>query len=229
MSSADPAPGVRTSERIYRMLLRAYPAAYRRQYGPLMAQAFRDLAREAYRHPGLASLARLWMNTLTDVATTAAVEHVDVLLNRAMPSGLPPPSVAFHNVHKSFPIRGGTSQLVLCNIELMVHPGEFVAVVGPTGSGKSTMLGLVAGLDKPTQGQVLVMGQPLEQVSRRVGYIFQADALFPWKTVLDNVLCGPLFRGVPKEQALDLAHDWLGRVGLTGFEKFYPYQLSAGL
>lgn len=229
MSSADPAPGMRTSERIYRMLLHAYPSGYRRQYGPLMAQAFRDLAREAYRHPGVAHLVKLWMNTLTDVATTAAVEHVDVLLNRATPTQLPPPSLAFHNVYKSFPMSGGKTRMVLCGIDLMVHPGEFVAVVGPTGSGKSTMLSLVAGLDKPTLGQVLVMGQPLQEVSRRVGYIFQTDALFPWKNVLDNVICGPLFRGMPKDQALVLARDWLHRVGLSGFEKFYPYQLSGGM
>ncbi len=194
-----------------------------------MAQAFRDLCRDAYRQQGFGELAKLWVHTLADVATTAAAEHVDVLLNGTPLPEHQPPSVEFHNVHKGFETRSGQIHMALHSIDLTVKPGEFVAVVGPTGCGKSTMLGLIAGLEKPSQGKVSVMGKPVHEVSRQVGYIFQKDALFPWKTVLNNVLAGPLFRGITKAEALDQARDWIHRVGLEGFEDFYPHQLSGGM
>ena len=112
---------------------------------------------------------------------------------------------------------------------MAVAPGEFVAVVGPTGCGKSTTLGLISGLERPSAGEVEVMGEPVQGIDPRIGYVFQADAVFPWKNVLNNVATGPLFRGQPKAQALERAHDWIARVGLTGFEDRYPHQLSGGM
>lgn len=109
-----------------------------------------------------------------------------------------------------------------------VPPGQFVAIVGPTGCGKSSVLNLVAGLLAPTTGRVLTGGAPVTGVNRDAAYMFQADALLPWKTALENVLLGPLLRGTPKARATEEAGRWLARVGLSGFESRYPHQLSGG-
>ncbi len=115
------------------------------------------------------------------------------------------------------------------DLTFTVAQGEFCAIVGPTGSGKSTTLGLIAGLDTPTHGRVLVGGEPVRGVTRRAGYMFQTDAVFPWKNVLDNVATGPVYRGVDRQQARRRARDWIARVGLAGFEDRYPNQLSGGM
>src|SRR5207245_9165519 len=107
--------------------------------------------------------------------------------------------------------------------------GEFAAVVGPTGCGKSTTLNLITGLARPSGGDVRVMGSPVDGIDPRIGFVFQTDALFPWKSVLHNVMAGPLFRKVPKAQAQEEAFDWIKRVGLNGFENHYPHQLSGGM
>jgi NitT/TauT family transport system ATP-binding protein len=104
-----------------------------------------------------------------------------------------------------------------------------VALVGPTGCGKSTALSLIAGLMRPTSGDVRVQGRRVTGIDPCVGFVFQADALFPWRTVIDNVVLGPLYRGMPKPQAYDLATEWIATVGLTGFSKHYPHQLSGGM
>jgi len=106
--------------------------------------------------------------------------------------------------------------------------GQFVAVVGPTGCGKSSLLNLVAGLLAPAQGSVRTGARPVNSVNRDCGYMFQVDALLPWKTALDNVLLGPILRGTSRTEARSLARQWLARVGLTGFEDRYPHQLSGG-
>jgi NitT/TauT family transport system ATP-binding protein len=102
-------------------------------------------------------------------------------------------------------------------------------VVGPTGCGKSTTLTLVAGLDKPSAGIVRVGGRPVDGIANGTGFMFQSDALLPWKTVLANVAMGPLFHGVPKKRALADAREWLRVVGLAGFENHHPHQLSGGM
>ena len=109
-----------------------------------------------------------------------------------------------------------------------VPEGQFVAVVGPTGCGKSSVLNLVAGLLAPAAGDVETGGRPVTEVNRACAYMFQADALLPWKSALENVLLGPLLSGVPRAQAADQAREWLVRVGLRGFEDRYPHQLSGG-
>ncbi|MFI9029848.1 ABC transporter ATP-binding protein [Streptomyces sp. NPDC053560] len=114
-------------------------------------------------------------------------------------------------------------------VDLTVAPGRFVSVVGPTGCGKSTVLNAVAGLREPSAGQVRVGGEPLHGLNRRAGYMFQQDALLPWKTVVQNVAFGLELSGVDKTERLARAHEWVRRVGLAGFENAYPHQLSGGM
>lgn len=112
---------------------------------------------------------------------------------------------------------------------LAIAPGEFVSVVGPTGCGKSTLLNVGAGLLEPTSGQVKVFGEPLKGINKRAGYMFQGDALLPWRSALDNVTAGLEFAGVPKDEADRRANEWLKRVGLGGFGNRYPHQMSGGM
>jgi len=123
----------------------------------------------------------------------------------------------------------GKSLTALRDFNMTVGRGEFCAVVGPTGCGKSTTLSLIAGLARPSAGAVEIMGHPVGGIDPRVGFVFQQDAVFPWKSVLDNVVAGPLFRGRKKVEAFALAQDWIRRVGLSGFESHYPHQLSGGM
>ena len=106
---------------------------------------------------------------------------------------------------------------------------ERVSVVGPTGCGKSTLLNIGAGLLAPSSGTVTVHGEKLDGINRRAGYMFQSDALMPWKKALDNVIAGLLFRGVDPLEAREQGLAWLARVGLSGFEDRYPHQLSGGM
>ena len=112
---------------------------------------------------------------------------------------------------------------------LRIAPGEFVSVVGPTGCGKSTLLNVGAGLLSPSSGEVRVFGEPLSGINRRAGYMFQGEALLPWRSALDNVIAGLEFAGVERRQALDEGRVWLRRVGLGGFEDRYPHQMSGGM
>jgi NitT/TauT family transport system ATP-binding protein len=112
--------------------------------------------------------------------------------------------------------------------QFAVEHGEFVAIVGPTGCGKSTLLNIVAGLLKPASGEVRIFDRPLTALNRDAGYLFQADALFPWKTAIDNVAIGLEVKGVPRAEALGRARDWLTSVGLGAFANRYPHMLSGG-
>src|SRR5581483_8205507 len=105
------------------------------------------------------------------------------------------------NVTERFRTPTGQMYTALRDLTLSVAPGEFCAVVGPTGCGKSTTLSLISGLERAAAGSVQVMGKPVQGIDPRIGYVFQTDAVFPWKNVLNNVASGPLFRGVPKSEA----------------------------
>ncbi len=111
---------------------------------------------------------------------------------------------------------------------LRIAHGEFVAIVGPTGCGKSTLLNVAAGLLKPASGAVRIFDQPLTGLNRDAGYLFQADALFPWKTAIDNVAIGLEVQGAPRAMALERAQGWLTAVGLGAFGNRYPHMLSGG-
>jgi len=130
---------------------------------------------------------------------------------------------------KRFLTPAGTAFTALREVNLTVEPGEFCALVGPTGCGKSTTLSMVSGLDRPSAGSVKVGDREVRGITKGIGFMFQADALLPWKTVLGNVTMGPILRGVGKRQATANARDWLRRVGLTGFEDHHPHQLSGGM
>jgi NitT/TauT family transport system ATP-binding protein len=138
-------------------------------------------------------------------------------------------AIELRDVTKRFLTPTGQAYTAIRDVTLSVAPGEFCAVVGPTGCGKSTTLGLISGLERPSAGSVQVMGEPVQGIDPRIGYVFQSDAVFPWKNVLSNVATGPLFRGQPKAEAFKHARDWIARVGLTGFEDRYPHQLSGGM
>ncbi len=138
-------------------------------------------------------------------------------------------AIELRGVTKRFVTSAGTAFTALRDLDLTVRAGEFVAVVGPTGCGKSTTLSLISGLEPPSLGTVRVFGAPVAGVGKQVGYVFQRDAVFPWKSVLDNVAIGPRFRGVPHAEADDRAREWITRVGLAGFERYYPHQLSGGM
>ena len=147
------------------------------------------------------------------------------------PGGLhePPPQLAVHGVSKRFRGPDGQARTALGSIDLTVPPGRFCVLIGPTGCGKSTILSMIAGLSRPSEGSILIDGEPVLETDPRTGFMFQNDAVFPWKTVLGNVAAGPRFRGAAKREAVTDARDWLRRVGLSGFEDYYPHQLSGGM
>ncbi|MBT9508294.1 ABC transporter ATP-binding protein [Rhodoferax sp.] len=124
---------------------------------------------------------------------------------------------------------GGARYTAVLDTTLRIKAGEFVSVVGPTGCGKSTLLNIGAGLLAPSGGEVRVFGQPLQGINTCAGYMFQSDALMPWLSVLDNVMLGLQYRGVPQAQAWAQAQEWLQRVGLSAFGDHYPHQLSGGM
>lgn len=124
---------------------------------------------------------------------------------------------------------GETSFVAIKDVTLVAGQGEFIAIVGPSGCGKSTLLGLASGMIRPSIGKVYVNGSSLDGMRKDVGFIFQRDALLPWRSALENVALPLKFRGVSKRNATERSREWLARVGLSGFEDRYPYQLSGGM
>jgi NitT/TauT family transport system ATP-binding protein len=138
------------------------------------------------------------------------------------------PSVALTDVSVAFRLAGGGVYTAVEGASLVVGEGEFVSIVGPTGCGKSTLLNVAAGLLAPAAGEVEVFGAPLAGLNSDAGYLFQSDALFPWKTALENVAIGLEIAGRPATEARALAKEWLARVGLAAFGARYPHLLSGG-
>jgi NitT/TauT family transport system ATP-binding protein len=137
--------------------------------------------------------------------------------------------IELSSVTKRFVTPSGSAFTALRDVDLVIEPGEFCAVVGPTGCGKSTTLGLVSGLDAPSAGTVRVGDRVVDGITAGTSFMFQADALMPWKTVIANVMMGPLFHRVGKREARARAGEWVQRVGLAGFEDHHPHQLSGGM
>jgi NitT/TauT family transport system ATP-binding protein len=139
-----------------------------------------------------------------------------------------PTAVALRDTTVAFRLGDGRLYTAVEKAHLVVGQGEFVAIVGPTGCGKSTLLNVAAGLLKPASGSVTIFDRPLAGLNRDAGYLFQADALFPWKTAIDNVAIGLEIKGTPRAEALQRAQKWLTSVGLGAFANRYPHMLSGG-
>jgi NitT/TauT family transport system ATP-binding protein len=139
-----------------------------------------------------------------------------------------PTAVALDDATVGFRLADNRVYTAVEQARLAVEHGEFVAIVGPTGCGKSTLLNVAAGLLKPVSGSVRIFNAPLTGLNREAGYLFQADALFPWKTAIDNVAIGLEIEGTPRSDALERAQAWLASVGLSAFGNRYPHMLSGG-
>ena len=137
--------------------------------------------------------------------------------------------IAIERLSKAFETQRGTSHLALADISLEVAEGEFVSILGPSGCGKSTLLYIVGGFVEPTTGTVTVNGKPVTGPGPDRGPVFQEFALFPWKTVLGNVMYGPLERGMARSKAEEKARALIALVHLKGYENFYPKELSGGM
>lgn len=132
-----------------------------------------------------------------------------------------------NNINKQFKNHKVVSD-VLTNINLDIKEGEFVSILGPSGCGKSTLLSIVAGLTKPTSGEVLLGGNPIKKPGKDRGMVFQQAALFPWMTVEENVMF-PLRKEMKKSEAREMAHRYLQMVQLSNYTKHSPHELSGGM
>jgi NitT/TauT family transport system ATP-binding protein len=137
--------------------------------------------------------------------------------------------IEFRKVHKTFITRSGESFTAVDDLDLEVRSGEFMVIVGPSGCGKSTLLDLLAGLTKPTRGEVLLDGKPIDGPALDRGIVFQQYALFPWRTALGNVEFGLESKGIPARERREIAREHLALVGLTQFEDRHPHELSGGM
>ena len=142
--------------------------------------------------------------------------------------GVATTAIALQDATVAFRLAEGRLYTAVEKANLRVAPGEFVAIVGPTGCGKSTLLNITAGLLAPAGGSVRIFDSPLSGLNRQAGYLFQADALFPWKTAIDNVAIALEIDGTPRHEALTRAQKFLAQVGLDAFAHRYPHMLSGG-
>ena len=124
---------------------------------------------------------------------------------------------------------GKNSRTILNQLDLKIHKREFICVIGPSGCGKSTFSRVVAGLDPYSSGELLVDGQPISGPSPERGMVFQGYTLFPWKSVKENVMFGPLMKGASHASAEAAAREWINIIGLEKYENQYPHQLSGGM
>ena len=132
-------------------------------------------------------------------------------------------------VSRSFETTGRAPTVALQATNLEVEENDFITILGPSGCGKSTLLRIVAGLDTQSSGDVLLDAKTISAPGADRGMVFQSYTLFPWLTVLDNVCFGLRERDMPRAQQLDIAHAFIRKVGLTGFELHFPKQLSGGM
>jgi NitT/TauT family transport system ATP-binding protein/sulfonate transport system ATP-binding protein len=139
-------------------------------------------------------------------------------------------ALSIESVSRTFPARRGAAPTrALEPIDLTIGDNDFITILGPSGCGKSTLLRIVAGLDEATQGRVLLDGAPATRPGADRGMVFQAYTLFPWLTVRENIAFGLRERGLPAAERDRIASDYIGRVGLSGFENHWPKQLSGGM
>jgi NitT/TauT family transport system ATP-binding protein len=132
------------------------------------------------------------------------------------------------SVFKLFQVNGNQME-ALKNINLDIEENEFVCFIGPSGCGKTTLLRIIAGLEEPSSGEILIEGQPIKGPGPERGMVFQEYSLFPWRTVLDNVAFGLELKGISKDQRHEKARQYLKMVELERFEERYPHELSGGM
>lgn len=137
--------------------------------------------------------------------------------------------VQLQNVSKGFQKENGDSVVALKNINLEIQDKEFLCILGPSGCGKTTLLRIIAGLESPTSGEILVSGEPVIGPNPRIGMVFQEYSLFPWRTVIQNIEFGPEMKGIGHVERLKRADHYLTLVGLEQFRDSYPAELSGGM
>src|SRR6185369_10952407 len=147
--------------------------------------------------------------------STEEMAQASLMTRTSLPAADRAVAIELSKVSQRFVTPDGRSLTALRDFDMTVRQGEFCAVVGPTGCGKSTTLTLISGMERPTAGDVRIGGQPVAGITAGLGFMFQTDAILPWKSVLDNVAAGPRFRGVAKRIAIADARDWIRRVGLA--------------
>lgn len=134
-----------------------------------------------------------------------------------------------NNLIHNYESKDGKIVHALNNINLSVNAGEFLAIVGSSGCGKSTLLNIMAGMIKPTKGEILIDGETFIFNKHKIGYISQSDTLLPWRKIIDNVAIGLEIEGVNKKERHEIARELMESSGLSGFEDKYPYELSGGM
>jgi NitT/TauT family transport system ATP-binding protein len=136
--------------------------------------------------------------------------------------------LSIKNLHKTFPQEEG-EMVAIAEFDLDVEEGEFVCILGPSGCGKTTLLRMIAGLENPTSGELLLNGNPISKPGSDRGMVFQEFALFPWRTVRKNIEFGLEVKRVPPAERKEISQRFIDLVGLKGFEEYHPYQLSGGM
>lgn len=137
--------------------------------------------------------------------------------------------IVLNSLHKSFNVKKSAPVVALDNVDFTIQKGEFISLLGPSGCGKSTLLNIIAGLDQQTSGELLVNGKPVKGPGNDRIVVFQESGLFPWLSVLDNVMYGLLIKGIDKKEAEQKAMEWLAKVHLTKFAHAQPHELSGGM
>jgi NitT/TauT family transport system ATP-binding protein len=151
------------------------------------------------------------------------------LAGNELVAGAGDPFVRIRAVDKVFASRTRAALKAVDNVSFDIRAGEFVSIVGPSGCGKSTLMMMVSGLTPATAGEITIEGKTVSRPHANLGVVFQRDALLEWRTVLDNVLLQIDIRHLDRSKFIPRAMDLLARAGLTGFEKYYPWELSGGM
>ena len=165
---------------------------------------------------------------MTDVSLPSYLDQSDAVRDRFERLKKRPVALEVRDLHKVFPSRNGPVT-ALKNINLNIHKREFVCVIGPSGCGKSTLIRILAGLEQPSSGQVLLNGEPVTKPGPERGMVFQGYTLFPWLSVKENIMFGLRESGYDKSAAEQEARQWIDLIGLARFENSYPNQLSGGM
>ncbi|WP_370292282.1 ABC transporter ATP-binding protein [Thalassolituus sp.] len=165
---------------------------------------------------------------MTDVSLPSYLDQSEAVRDRFERLKKRPVALEVRDLHKVFPSRNGPVT-ALKNINLNIHKREFVCVIGPSGCGKSTLIRILAGLEQPSSGQVLLNGEPVTKPGPERGMVFQGYTLFPWLSVKENIMFGLRESGYDKSAAEQEARQWIDLIGLARFENSYPNQLSGGM